>query len=178
LLRSIYQKVNLKLHPEKIVAYYRAKGVKIGSNVILIKPLIDEGHGFLISIGDNTVITNATIFAHDGSYSKYFGYSKVGKTEIGKNCYIGYQSVIMPGVSIGDNCIIGACAVVTKDIPNDVVVAGNPAKVIMTFDQYINKGKVLLKELPVYNTYHPFKTEEEKQAMCHELAKTTIGFDI
>ena len=49
---------------------------------------------------------------------------------IGKNCFIAPNSIILPGISIGDQVIVGAGSVVTKDVPNNVVVAGNPAKII------------------------------------------------
>lgn len=57
---------------------------------------------------------------------------------IGNNVYIGMGAYIMPGVSIGDNTIIGACAVVTHDIPSNSVAVGIPAKVIKTIDEYYN----------------------------------------
>lgn len=53
-----------------------------------------------------------------------------GDTVIGHDVWIGYEAVIMPGVKIGNGAIIGACAVVTKDVPAYAVVGGNPAKLI------------------------------------------------
>jgi maltose O-acetyltransferase len=51
---------------------------------------------------------------------------------IGDNCWIGGGAIILPGISIGNNCVIGAGSVVTKNIPNDSMAVGNPAKVIKT----------------------------------------------
>jgi carbonic anhydrase/acetyltransferase-like protein (isoleucine patch superfamily) len=51
-------------------------------------------------------------------------------TYIGRNCFIGANSIIMPGVRIGDQCIVGSGAVVTRDVPSQSIVAGNPAVVI------------------------------------------------
>jgi acetyltransferase-like isoleucine patch superfamily enzyme len=51
-------------------------------------------------------------------------------TRIGKNCFIGGRSIIMPGVQIGDSCIVGAGSVVTKSVPDNCIVAGNPARVL------------------------------------------------
>jgi acetyltransferase-like isoleucine patch superfamily enzyme len=51
-------------------------------------------------------------------------------TYIGKNCFIGAYSIIMPGVRVGDECIVGSGSVVTVDVPSHTIVAGNPAKII------------------------------------------------
>ncbi len=64
------------------------------------------------------------ILAHDRTRGLYC------HTHIGENCFIGGESIILPGVRIDDNCVVGAGSVVTKDVPPRSVVAGNPAKVI------------------------------------------------
>ena len=66
---------------------------------------------------------------------------KIGKIVVGNNCFIGHGAKIMPGVTIGDNVIVGACAIVTKDVPSNSVVAGIPARVICTIDDFYNKNK-------------------------------------
>ena len=50
--------------------------------------------------------------------------------KVGSNCWIGYGACILRGVSIGDNCVIGTNSVVTKDVPDNAVAAGMPAKVL------------------------------------------------
>lgn len=62
-----------------------------------------------------------------------------GKISIGNNVNIGWNTVIMPGVTIEDDCIIGLGSVVTKDVPKGMVVAGTPAKVICSIDEYKRK---------------------------------------
>ena len=64
------------------------------------------------------------ILCHDRTRGLYL------HTRIGKNCFIGGRSLIMPGVEIGDGCVVGAGSVVTKSIPSGCVVAGNPAKIL------------------------------------------------
>src|SRR5690554_242486 len=71
----------------------------------------------------------------------YFDYGK--HTFIGHNVWIGGNAVVMPGVTIGDNTVIGAGSVVTKDIPSDVIAAGNPCKVIRKIN---NSDKLYWKE--------------------------------
>jgi carbonic anhydrase/acetyltransferase-like protein (isoleucine patch superfamily) len=56
--------------------------------------------------------------------------------KVGNNVFIGYGSVILPGVSIGDNVVIGARSVVTRDIPSNCVAAGAPCKVIKSIFDY------------------------------------------
>ena len=65
----------------------------------------------------------------------------VGEVTIGNNVFIGQKSTILAGTRIGDNVIIGANSLVKKDIPSGVVVAGNPAKVICTLEEFIERRK-------------------------------------
>ncbi len=76
-------------------------------------------------VGEYTYVAfGASILSHDLTRGLYLD------THIGKNCFIGGRSIILPGITIGDECVIGAGSVVTKDVPSNCAVAGNPAKVI------------------------------------------------
>ncbi len=66
---------------------------------------------------------------------------KYGTIIIGKNCFIGMRSMILPNVTIGDNSIVAAGAVVTKSIPSGEVWGGVPAKFLMTIEEYYEKCK-------------------------------------
>ena len=80
-----------------------------------------------IHIGKKTAIArDAIILAHDG------GRKLITHTYIGENCFIATRAIILPGVKIGNNVVVGAGAVVMKDVPDNCLVAGNPAKVIQT----------------------------------------------
>lgn len=100
----------------------------------------DPSFCFLISIGDNvTFSTRVHVLAHDASLKRTLGYSKVGKVNIGNNVFIGANTTILPGISIGDFAIVGAGSVVTKSIPAHEVWGGDPAKMICTLEEYKKK---------------------------------------
>ena len=139
-----------KSDSDSFIAYLRKRGCSIGDGCKFYSPrttTIDIRTDW-ISIGRNTKITSGVvILAHDYSSSVLVHtHNEIllagGKqTTIGDNCFIGVNAIIMPGKHIGNNCIIGSGAVITTDIPDNVVVAGNPAKVIMTIDEYYHKRK-------------------------------------
>ena len=72
------------------------------------------------------VAFDARILTHDRTRGLYV------HTKVSENCFIGGQSMILPGVEIGDNCVVGAGSVVTKSVPPRSVVAGNPAKILQS----------------------------------------------
>lgn len=85
-------------------------------------------------------------------YSKLKDIDLFGEIVIGNNVHIGTNAVIMPGVKIGNNCIIGVSAVVTKNVPDNSVVVGIPAKVIKNIDEYREKNEaafIYSKNIPV-----------------------------
>ncbi len=115
--------------------YLRAAGVKIGKNTMIsLRAKIDVRRGKVI-IGDNCHITyGCVILSHDGATKQYNPSDDgSGIVKIGNRVFVGVNSVIMRNVTIGDNSIIGAGSVVTKDIPENVIAMGNPAKVIKVF---------------------------------------------
>jgi maltose O-acetyltransferase len=93
---------------------------------------------WLISIGDGAVIgSNVTILCHDNSTKLHTGYTRVARVTIGRRAYIGAHSIILPGVTVGDESIVGAGSVVRVDVPPGVVVAGNPASVVQTTEEFV-----------------------------------------
>lgn len=80
-----------------------------------------------VHIGEFSYLAfNSRVLTHDRTRGLYL------HTRIGKNCFIGGESIVLPGITIGDNCVIGAGSVVTKDVPDRCIAAGNPAKIIRT----------------------------------------------
>ncbi|WP_317168577.1 acyltransferase [Mucilaginibacter agri] len=107
--------------------------------------MIISSEPFLIEIGDKVTITSGVrILTHDGSTwlmndkkGRRFLYRSV---KIGNNVFIGVNSIIMPGVIIEDDVIVAAGSIVTKSIPGGVIVGGNPAKIIGSYQEYIQNG--------------------------------------
>lgn len=120
----------------------KGKGVTVG-NGCRIATRYFGSEPYLITIGDHVQITDGVrFFTHGGGWVLRIeqpDFDCFGKITIGNNVYIGNCALILPGVTIGDNVVVGAGAVVTKSIPNDVLVAGNPAKIVGTFEDYRKK---------------------------------------
>lgn len=154
----------------------RKNGVVIGDNCKLYSVNLDYGHGYLIEIGNNCIITHCTILAHDASTKLFVNKTKVGKVIIGDNCFIGMGSIILPNVTIGNNCIIGAGTIVSKNIPDNSVVVGNPCKIIKKTTEFINEHKEGMKTKPVFDTYWKNKTILQKQEEKEKL-KDNFGYD-
>ena len=127
----------------------RMGGGSVGENFNIYETKLDLTTPYLITIGDDVTITNAVLLTHDACLHKKTGYSKVGSVTIGNNVFVGYCSIIMPGVTIGNNVVIGAGTVVSKDIPDNVVVVGNPCKILCTYEHLLEKHHSLMKEVPV-----------------------------
>lgn len=99
---------------------------------------------WIITLGNNVHLTHGVQFVtHDGGtllFRDRIPDLEVTKPiTVGDNVYIGVQTIIMPGVHIGNNVVIGAGAVVTKDIPDNSVAVGVPARVIKPIDEYLEK---------------------------------------
>lgn len=130
----------------KPVEYARWVGVNIGKNPHFYGPTSWGTEPWLITIGDNVHITgNCKFINHDGGtliFRDQIPDLEISKPiVVGNNVYIGEETMILPGAHIGNNCVIGARSVVTKDIPDNSVAAGVPARVIKTTDQYLQKLK-------------------------------------
>lgn len=93
--------------------------------------LVDDTH---IYVGDNTMFGPNVTLATAGHpilpELREQGYQYNAPVRIGKNCWLGAGVIVLPGITIGDNVVIGAGSVVTKDLPSDVVAVGNPCKIL------------------------------------------------
>lgn len=155
-------------------------GMRVGKNFGRLNGVIlDPSHCWLIEIGDNVLLApRVHILCHDASTKEFLNYTKIGKVKIGNRVFIGAESVVLPNVTIGDNVIIGANSTVTKDIPSNVVAAGNPAKIICSLEEYLKKQKENMKNAPIYDVDYTLRgklTAKKKRQMIQEL-ENKIGY--
>ncbi len=157
MLRKIARKIvyGPKSDSDSYIQYLRSQGIKIGENCTIYGPntcTIDIQYPWMIKIGNNVKITQGVVLlTHDFAWSvlKTFASERVaekgvilgasGGIEIGDNVFIGINSIICRGVTIGNNVIIGAGSVVVSDCPDNGVYAGNPARFIISVDDYYEK---------------------------------------
>ena len=150
--------------PYLINKILRMEGIDIGEHTIIYDPnsqTIDRERTWMLKIGDYCKIAKGcTILTHDYSRSvmrmvdgQIIG--EAGMTIIGNNVFIGMHSTILMGTHIGDNVIVGAGSVVSGNVPSNVVIAGNPAKIIRTLDEHIaiRKKKSRKEAFLYYNTF-------------------------
>lgn len=127
------------------VAYLRRQGCILGEKARLNCRIGAFGtEPYLVTLGDHVCIAvDVRFITHDGGVFVLKGMNrladnmdKIAPIRVGNNVYIGTGAYIMPGVKIGDNCIIGAGTIVTKDVLDNSVTVGVPARVIGTVEAY------------------------------------------
>ena len=154
-----FMKLYYKCFHKFLSPYYynrilKEEGIEVGDHTIFYDPFsqtIDRERPWMLTIGDYCKITKGTIIlTHDYSRSvlrRAFGevIGEAKNTVIGDNVFIGMNSIILMGTHIGNNVIIGAGSVVSGNIPDNAVIAGNPARVIRTLDEHfsIRKNKTI-----------------------------------
>lgn len=156
---NIIKKINRylsKRSPEKYRLYLCKHGIEIGEGTVIFDPRtfdIDTTRPSLIKIGKNVFFNKyTTIMCHDIAAKSFRSLKGElvpcnGHVHIGDNVSFGRFVMVLKGVTIGDNCIIGANTVVTKNIPANSVAVGSPARVICSLDEYYEKRtKAALQE--------------------------------
>jgi len=132
-------------------SYFVKKGMKIGKRFTRESGCrLDPSNCWLIEIGDDVIMSNkCQLLAHDFSMVFHTGYARFGRIVIGNRVFIGANTTILMNVRIGNDVIIGAGSLVNKDIPDGCVVAGVPAKVICSIEDFINKQELLISRCPI-----------------------------
>ena len=177
-LKNLLYRLRGECSTEKLIR----RGMKVGKNFQrLNNVLIDDSHAWLIEIGDNvTLAPRVHVLAHDASTKQFLGYTKIGRVSIGSNVFVGAETVILPGVTVGSNVVIGVNSTVTHDIPDNSVAFGNPARVVCTLDEYLDKEKNDMKTCPLYGVEYTLSggiTDELREKQKSEL-KNTKGYVI
>ena len=140
-----------------------------------------------VRLGNNVRLSTCTIFGHDGSVNminRAYGLKldKVGKVDLRDNVYIGHGAIVLPGVTIGPNAIVGSLSLVTKDVPPNTVVGGVPAKPLCSLDACVERLKRQNESLPwadlIQQRKGDFDSELEpklNEARIEEFFGTPVG---
>jgi acetyltransferase-like isoleucine patch superfamily enzyme len=140
IVKKMLRLLRMKKDP---VAYARSIGVTVGRDCRLLG-MTDGTFGsepYLVTLGDHVTVTAGVCFVtHDGGVwvfrEEHPDIDIVAPIAVGNNVFIGLNSIIMPGVTIGNDCIVAAGSVVTREVPDGMVVGGVPAKVIKSTADY------------------------------------------
>lgn len=174
-------RVRKYLNEEIWLEDYIKLGMKVGENCDIQPGLIvDYSHCWLIEIGNNvTIAPHVYLLAHDASTKRHLNYTKIGNVIIKDKVFIGARAIVMPGVTIGENSIIAAGSVVTKSIPSNEVHGGNPARFIMTVEDYISKQKQIMNTAILYDeNCHIHKISDTNKMQMKEELKKNKGYVI
>lgn len=135
-MRRIVWRIYTQIYPWFLRKWYGmdiGRDCRVAHSAHLDKSINPRG----IHIGDNTwVLREAMILAHDNCRSLK------ADTYVGDNCVIGIRSIIMPGITIGNQVVIGGGSVVTKSFPSNCIIAGNPARIIRE-GIIVKNGKII-----------------------------------
>ena len=164
-------RIALIINSDKRVKYIIKHRIfkSVGDN-FFFQPRFIPSDPKLIKFHNNVIVTsNVTFVTHDVFHLglNYLGKGNFlyqnGCIEIMDNVFIGCNTTILPNVKIGPNVVIGAGSVVVSDIPENSVVAGNPARVIGTFDEYVEKRKSITNLYTDEGLWEKFDKEKNNQ---------------
>ena len=165
MIRKIFSKLLQIVTPLEIQA--RKAGVKMGNNNFIASHFWSS-EPYLIRVGNHCQITaGVKVFTHGGANvlrQEIPDFDVFGKVSIGDWVYLGNNVLVMPGVIICDHVLVAAGSVVTKSIPANVVVAGNPARIVCTLEEYKQKN---LK----YNTGTKGLNQKDKEKFLNGLSE-------
>jgi acetyltransferase-like isoleucine patch superfamily enzyme/O-antigen/teichoic acid export membrane protein len=137
------------------IAAARSLGVRMGEGCRILEMTGGTfgSEPYLVTIGNHVQVgTGVRFLTHDGGVwvlrEEFPHIDILAPISVGNNVMIGIDAVIMPGVAIGDNVVIGARSVVTRDVPSNSVVVGQPARVILTVDEYRDKALRMAVHIP------------------------------
>lgn len=153
----LWRKARIRLADDQRRAdFFRAEGAKIGRGCRILTTNLGS-EPYLISIGDETLVAPDVVFVtHDaGTWvfrKEHPKARRLGRVTVGSRCFIGTRAILLPGVKVGDRSIVAAGAVVSRDVPPGTVVAGVPARVLGTTEDYMRRT---LEEHPLLDVPAP-----------------------
>jgi len=140
--------------PDEYAEYLRRHGgfYAMGEKCSILTSTVFTDPAY-VRLGNNVQFGSCCVLGHNGvvkMLNRAYGVKldSVGKSDFRDNVFIGYGCVILPGVTIGPNAIVGAGSVVTRDVPANSVVVGAPARRICTVDEFIQKLEARTAEYP------------------------------
>jgi len=142
--------------PLKIADLWRQQGLPIGEGTYIYRDVrFGRGGRDPIVIGRNCVLTGCTVLGHDASTNRALGLaygqrSMIQPVTIEDDCFVGTGAIVLMGVTVGKGSIVGAGAVVASDVPPGSVVAGNPARVVCSVADLVDRRRRLAMEHPEY----------------------------
>lgn len=179
---SFVKKILSRIRGEQNLQKLINRGLKIGPNhTIMSGAIIDPAHCWHIEIGDYFWMGHySQIIAHDASTKPFLNCTRVANVIIGNRVFIGAAVIILPGVTIGNDVVIGSGSLVSKDIPSNSLAVGSPAKVICTLEAYIEKQKLKMNSDNAfgydYTLRNPNFSDEHKRIMVEACEKYGEAF--
>lgn len=179
-MRKILKELVYRLRGEYTTEKLISMGMVVGKNFKRLNGVIlDPSHCWLIEIGDDvTMAPRVHILCHDASTKTFLNFTKIGRVTIGNNVFIGAESIVLPGVTIGKDVVIGAGSVVTHDVPDGVVATGNPARVVCSLEQYLQKELTRMEMSPCYGEEYTLRKDVPMKLRLKQKAELSgkIGY--
>ena len=175
-MKKLFSRLVARMKGEQDLDKLIRRGLVVGTGFTRMGGvIIDPSHCWHITIGDNvTLAPRVHILAHDASTKVFLNHTRVENTKIGNNVFVGAGTIVLPGVTIGNNVVIGAGSVVARDIPDDSVAVGNPARVVKSLSEYLEENKQRMSSDNVFGEKFTLRNEgfgEEEIKMMREACK-------
>jgi maltose O-acetyltransferase len=171
------RRLRLRLRGDVDVDALVEQGLQLGHDVYLAPwVLIDYVAAYLISIGDGCVLApRVHVLAHDASTRRALGYTRLAPVRIGRRVFIGADTLVLPGATIGDDSVIGAGSLVSSEIPAGSLAVGRPAKVIETSTEFFERRKQAMAGGPFFDVSER-ATPEGRQRLRSRVEEAGEGY--